>query len=296
MAPMRYPTTHKFLAWAGPTLVIFFGGCVGLVAGLAGAFPRVRVWGERVFDQWWPIVTAPWFVALSILLILGYLAALLWTGRPRRPELDVPAAPMIFGPSSPASGPPWRDTISGREFDMGDYGPPPNQESDFTDARLSNEENRTIQEVLGRAAEGMRGRPDFARRALVGNDPTSRARYLRHDVGLAEAILYVMRGSWELTFASFDPRTESSHLDNATWGFEEKAEAGEIEVWGSDLWEGGRYTIIQPDEWKKLKIVRQSLSDGPQVTGRDGHLPERAYHNLRVNRAQVEEAWPREKG
>lgn len=72
---------HEFLKWAGPTIVLFCGGCVGLVAALAQSYPRVKEWGQIRFDQWWPIVTAPWFLFAAALVIAAYVWALLWTGQ-----------------------------------------------------------------------------------------------------------------------------------------------------------------------------------------------------------------------
>lgn len=78
---MRHPTTHTFLKWAGPTVVAFCGGCVGLIAALASSFPRVRPWAEREFDLWWPVVSAPLFMVLSLVVICAYIAALVYTGQ-----------------------------------------------------------------------------------------------------------------------------------------------------------------------------------------------------------------------
>ena len=72
---------HDFIKWAGPTIFIFCGACVGLVAALAQSYPRVKDWGQLQFDRWWPVVTAPWFLVLSLLLIAIYLWALIWTGQ-----------------------------------------------------------------------------------------------------------------------------------------------------------------------------------------------------------------------
>lgn len=78
---MRKPATHKFLKWAGPAIVAFFGACVGLIAALAQGFPRVQSWAENQFDQWWPVVIAPWFLMGGTLAICAYIAALIYSGR-----------------------------------------------------------------------------------------------------------------------------------------------------------------------------------------------------------------------
>ncbi|MEO1167074.1 MAG: hypothetical protein AAFW97_00025 [Pseudomonadota bacterium] len=78
---MRYPATHTFLKWFGPSVIAFVGGSVGLIAALAQGFPRVQAWAERNFDEWWPIVSAPWFLAVGVAAIAAYIWALIYTGR-----------------------------------------------------------------------------------------------------------------------------------------------------------------------------------------------------------------------
>jgi hypothetical protein len=78
---MRHPTTHSFLKWAGPSFILFCGGCVGLEAALAPTYPGIKQWGEDWFLYALSVMTAPWFVILSIALITGYIWALVWTGK-----------------------------------------------------------------------------------------------------------------------------------------------------------------------------------------------------------------------
>ena len=86
---MRYPATHSFLKWFGPTLVLSIGGCVGLVAALAQPYAGVKDWGQKQFDQWWPIVSAPGFLLALAIIIAAYIWALVWTGTPRRYNYDI---------------------------------------------------------------------------------------------------------------------------------------------------------------------------------------------------------------
>lgn len=81
---MRNPATHKFLAWAGPTSVLFVGGCLALVASLAQTYDGVKNWAQKLFDQWWPIVSAPWFLIAGVVVICAYIWALVWTGQERK--------------------------------------------------------------------------------------------------------------------------------------------------------------------------------------------------------------------
>ena len=83
---MRCPAIHTFLKWAGPSFVVFVGGCIGLVAALAQSFPGVQTWAERRFDHWWPIVTSGWFLVSAALIICAFIVALIWTGQPTSPD------------------------------------------------------------------------------------------------------------------------------------------------------------------------------------------------------------------
>lgn len=83
---MRNPTTHKFLAWAGPTSVLFIGGCLALVATFAQTYDGVKNWAQRLFDQWWPVVSAPWFLIVGTVVICAYIWALVRTGQEPKPK------------------------------------------------------------------------------------------------------------------------------------------------------------------------------------------------------------------
>lgn len=115
----------------------------------------------------------------------------------------------------------------------------------------------------------------------------------RRDVSLGEAILYVLRGRWGLDFSGFDPHKDSYDLETIKWQFEERAEDGRVQVWGSDSWVEGRYTKVEPSEWKHLKIECQSLIEGrPRTTSKSDISPLEPHYNLMVNKAQIEEQFP----
>lgn len=84
---MRHPTTFKFLSRAGPTLVVFVGGCLGLVGSYAQSYTGVRDWGQKQFEQLWPILSAPRFIATGGVAICAYIGALLYTGLNKRSPL-----------------------------------------------------------------------------------------------------------------------------------------------------------------------------------------------------------------
>lgn len=79
---MRASQIHQFLKWAGRTLVVFISGCLALVAAFAAVYSGVREWAEGWYGWAEPVVTSGWFVAVCVLLILGYIGALVRTGTP----------------------------------------------------------------------------------------------------------------------------------------------------------------------------------------------------------------------
>tara|TARA_R110002124_G_scaffold261137_1_gene427046 strand:- start:544 stop:1635 length:1092 start_codon:yes stop_codon:yes gene_type:complete len=84
---MRYPATHTFLKWFGPTFVTFIGSSIGLIATLSAPFPRVNAWAEARFDEWSSVLSAPWFSVLCIAAIAAYIWALIYTGQERKTGL-----------------------------------------------------------------------------------------------------------------------------------------------------------------------------------------------------------------
>lgn len=90
---MRFPTIHKFLKWFWPALAGSAIACLGVFAALAQAYPKVNKWGANLFDYWEPIVTVPWFVVLMVILIAGYIWALVYTGGAQKRELGFVLTP-----------------------------------------------------------------------------------------------------------------------------------------------------------------------------------------------------------
>ena len=92
---MRYPATHKFLAWAGPTLIMFVGGWLALLASLAQTYDGIKNWAQKLFDYCWPIMTAPWFLAALVIVICVYIGVLIYTGGAARLSANpAPALPV----------------------------------------------------------------------------------------------------------------------------------------------------------------------------------------------------------
>lgn len=81
-----------FLRWAGAAVA--FGPPAGGVA-LASASPRFASYADRQFDIWWPIMTAPLFLAGCAVFILLYIAVLAYygTGAPSLPPADADQPP-----------------------------------------------------------------------------------------------------------------------------------------------------------------------------------------------------------
>jgi hypothetical protein len=115
----------------------------------------------------------------------------------------------------------------------------------------------------------------------------------KRDVSLGEGMLYVLRGEWGLDFTDFDRRNDSYDLETIKWLFEEMAEDARIQVWGSDAWVEGRYTKIEPDQWKHLKIEWTSLTEGkPRAASKNDINSIEPHYNLMVNKSQIEEQFP----
>lgn len=170
--------------------------------------------------------------------------------------------------------------------------PPPPEAHPRKGYELTDESLAGLERVARALSEGINIRPDpigdhFRRMADRPPPPPKR------DVGLGEAMLYVLRGRWGLDFTGFDPHKDTYDLETIKWQFEEMAEDGRIQVWGSDSWVEGRYTKVEPGEWKHLKIDWQSLIGGqPRTTSKSDISGVQLHYNLMVNKAQVEEHFP----
>ena len=164
---------------------------------------------------------------------------------------------------------------------------PPRKGYELTDDNLAG-----LERVAQALSDGINIRPDpigdhFRRMADRPSPPPKR------DVTLGEAMLYALRGRWGLDFRGFDPHNDSYDLETIKWQFEEMAEDGRIQVWGSDSWAEGRYTKVEPGEWKHLKIEWQSLIEGkPRTTSKSDISSVETHYNLMVNKAQIEQQFP----
>jgi len=95
---MRHPIAHRFLARAGPAIIVFIGSCIGLVAALAPTYPGVKTWGETQFFRWWPVVRTPWFWGVVMIIIALYVFFVVWTRREPTVKLDTASLRQPTGP------------------------------------------------------------------------------------------------------------------------------------------------------------------------------------------------------
>ncbi|MFC4292552.1 hypothetical protein ACFOWX_09020 [Sphingorhabdus arenilitoris] len=84
---MRHPKTFNFLKWAGRA----FYGCViglgGLLFVAAQIWDGVKIWTEQWFYYLIPYVMTPWFLVCSLIILLSYVGALLYTWSEPKPEI-----------------------------------------------------------------------------------------------------------------------------------------------------------------------------------------------------------------
>ncbi len=78
---MRQPTTHRLLAWFGPSAAAFIAAYLTLIAAFSQVFDGVKNWAEAWYFFLYPIISAPWFITIAVLAIGLYIWALVWTGR-----------------------------------------------------------------------------------------------------------------------------------------------------------------------------------------------------------------------
>lgn len=101
---MRYAKIHNFLVWAGPAFVAFISACILSLAALAQSYPGVKDWGKALFDRWWPIVSAQWFVVAVAVVTMVYIVALIRTGqdgdRSDTPTMSFPLLVRYIGRKS----------------------------------------------------------------------------------------------------------------------------------------------------------------------------------------------------
>lgn len=121
---MRFPKIHTFLKWFILALAGGAVSCLGVFAAFAQAYPKVNKWGENLFNNWEPVMTAPWFAFLMVFLIAGYVGALVYTGGRPKPAQNTAnnfnagisnlgftdGTPLAFAPLTPA-----QQEVSSRE-------------------------------------------------------------------------------------------------------------------------------------------------------------------------------------
>lgn len=98
---MQHPTTHRFLVWFGPSVVVFLGGCLGLAIAAAQVWPGVKSWTEAWYAFLYPVMSAPWFVAGAVVSIGLYIWALVWTGK------SIPTPPLPQQRTVPSASDLW---------------------------------------------------------------------------------------------------------------------------------------------------------------------------------------------
>ena len=104
----RHPETFKFLCIAGPAVGAIVVGLPMFVATMVQAFPKLEPWATELFWQWWPTVTAGWFVALCVVVIVGFIASLIFTGwqvkSPKSKPSDGGSPPLLVDQDHWGSG------------------------------------------------------------------------------------------------------------------------------------------------------------------------------------------------
>jgi len=84
---MQHSTTHSLLKWIAIFGLIF--AFLTLVLDFFEGFPRVKDWAQGQFDQWWPVMTAPWFLIAGAVLIVLCIWPFFW------PVLKNPQEPVM---------------------------------------------------------------------------------------------------------------------------------------------------------------------------------------------------------
>ena len=122
------------------------------------------------------------------------------------------------------------------------------------------------------------------------------------DVSLTEAALYAVTGNWGMIGGKehFATNKERVAVGNqvADWlsEFEQKASNGDVRVWGRPQ-ENSSGPIVEIDalHWRTHEAFPISVALGePQSRQRLSLSREGGYDDLRVNRAEFEEQWPRD--
>jgi hypothetical protein len=291
---------NRFFLWAPPSALATYLVILGVAATAAPVNADAKIFLDNQIKMLRAVSNSPYLAAWIFGLLAFWLVVYLWSlewGAPRGASMDQPTLIVwvvekirrFFTKDLQAQSEP--DASLGMEVVRAD--PPIAPRPRAKGYELTDENLDGLERVANALAEGIINRPDpigDALRRMADRPPLPPKR----DKSVGEAILYALKGRWGLDFANFDPRQDSHDVETIKWQFEEMAEDGRIQVWGSDSCVEGRYTKIDPSEWKHLKIEWQSLTEGrPRTTEKEGTGPTTEPHyNLMVNQAQIEREFP----
>ena len=233
---------------------------MALVSTFAQVYDGVRDWAQGQFLNWWPFVATGWFVALTGLLILGYIGALIYTGSPA-PELAIPQQAKPAKPRVRA-----------------------------TDVAIEEYERAT----RAASAAGITSTDGLNR----FYPPTVRREKGDRDTRLSDALGYAMSGNWEtpIGFGLAFSRKGLRALEQPLVTFRKAATGGDLRVWGKRE-SDGLYQLIDPAFWKSNTIDPDALVSLMPLarTVRTGRgKSDEQFHDIMVNRADVESVWPHE--
>ena len=77
---MRYPLLNRFLVWSGAGLLASPVLLLGTFFEGAGVYPGLHQWGYSQYTDWWPIMTAWWFIGAFLLFLIAFIGAIVYTG------------------------------------------------------------------------------------------------------------------------------------------------------------------------------------------------------------------------
>lgn len=259
---MRHPRTYQLLCYAGPALIVFVGGCVGLLLAAAQKWQGVADWVEARFYEAWPIVSGWWFGASAVVLVGVYLAALFYTSS------DAPVARS----SKPRPQPATEVALERYEAAI--------REAAAAGLTSPDGTNRFYPPTI-RRQKGDRD-TELAKAisyALTGEWDKSLA-----DIGYASPFIAALS------------RKGVRSLETPLVTFRKAAQAGELRVWGR-RGPDGLFEAISPSFWEANAIEAEPLiSFLPQARTAyvGGGESEDQFYDIMVNRAEVEAVWPHE--
>lgn len=208
---MRYPRVHRFLKWFGPSCIGICLSILGIIAAFSQSHPRLAKWSDAEFDYWWPVVSAPTFLASLAVVVAAYIGAIVYTGMPASSRgwnrRSIEGLSRVFGGLSQGQ--------TERSFD--DFFPP-RARTNSLPAALS----------------------DAFRRGA--NLPPPR------DTTLPDAFAWAHFGRWDKSYTDALLAGGTSHGDLAEQ-FRQKASEGLLTVWGKHN-ASGLFEQIPPEHWR----------------------------------------------